>query len=341
MDVWRRSWLAATVLCTLGAFAVTIAAAPADNADPTRGLQWLLFVASSVHVASTGWFFTMPEVRAHAGHHRGRYVYAPATLVAGTALVALALPPARFTWLLLGFFAWQFFHFQKQNLGMAALAGVSAAAGSVTVLERRALMATGGSGIAALIVHPRLLQLTLEVRLPWVFPLTAAAFTLSAIVGLAALARRTRRTAGYVTVYLSSLLFFLPVFVFSNPYAAVGGLVVAHGGQYLVIVGLIASAERDDRARVVSLGLLLNVALIGGLALNAASHLHGGQAPGRLLYGAYLGAVMTHFVVDAGLWRLRDAFPTGDAPGVGAVPALTRPRSCRPRLTPDRWSGTR
>lgn len=31
--------------------------------------------------------------------------------------------------------------------------------------------------------------------------------------------------------------------------------------------------------------------------------------PGRLLFGGYLGAVMAHFVVDAGLWRLRDRFP--------------------------------
>jgi hypothetical protein len=27
------------------------------------------------------------------------------------------------------------------------------------------------------------------------------------------------------------------------------------------------------------------------------------------VFGAYLGAVMAHFVVDAGLWRLRDPFP--------------------------------
>ena len=29
----------------------------------------------------------------------------------------------------------------------------------------------------------------------------------------------------------------------------------------------------------------------------------------RLLYGAFLGAVMAHFVIDAGLWRMRAEFP--------------------------------
>src|SRR5437764_1245561 len=106
--------------CTLGAFALTIGLAPAGSTSPSRGLQWLLFVASSVHVASTGWFFTLPEVRAHAGAHKGRYVVGPAILVATTAVTAVLVAPGRFTWLLLGFFGWQFFHFQKQNLGMAA-----------------------------------------------------------------------------------------------------------------------------------------------------------------------------------------------------------------------------
>ena len=29
---------------------------------------------------------------------------------------------------------------------------------------------------------------------------------------------------------------------------------------------------------------------------------------GFALYGAFLGTVMTHFVLDAGLWRLREPF---------------------------------
>jgi hypothetical protein len=51
------------------------------------------------------------------------------------------------------------------------------------------------------------------------------------------------------------------------------------------------------------------VALLGGVALEKASHLHGAAPAQRLLFGAYLGAVMAHFVIDAGLWRLRDTFP--------------------------------
>ena len=323
----RRLWLSATIVCTLGAFAVTVALAPGGTTSPTRALQWLLFVTSSVHVASTGWFFTVADVRAHARQHRTRYVAVPAALVLGAAGTAVTLPTDRFDWLLLGFFGWQFFHFQKQNLGMAALAGISTGVGSVSRPERRALMAAGVAGIAGLVVHPRLLQLTLDVRLSGAFPVAGTAFGLAVCLGVAATLRRPRARSswGYRVVYLSSLLFFLPVFVFGNPYAAVAGLVVAHGAQYLVIVGLVAGADTGRRAPVLSLALLLNVALIGGLLLNAASHQHGGPWAARLVYGAYLGAVMAHFVVDAGLWRLRDEFPRRflDA----ALPYLLEPGS--------------
>ena len=43
--------------------------------------------------------------------------------------------------------------------------------------------------------------------------------------------RHARATAGLFLVYGVSLLFFLPVFVFGSPYAAVAGMTVAHGYQ--------------------------------------------------------------------------------------------------------------
>jgi hypothetical protein len=322
----RRVWLVATLTCTLGAFVVTIALAPPASESPTRALQWLLFVASSMHVASTGWFFTVAEVRRHARLHASRYVVAPAVLLAIGVAAAVALAPARLDVALLAFFGWQFFHFQKQNLGMAALAGVSVGAGSVTRLERVALLVAGCAGIGALLVRPQLLQLHLGVHLPGVFVVCCVTFAVAVLAGGAGLLRRPAggRPGSYAAVYLTSLLFFLPVFVFANPYAAVAGLVVAHGGQYLVIVGLVAAAQRQDASRAISLGLFVNIALVGGLALNAASHLHGAATVGRVLFGVYLGATMAHFVVDAGLWRLRDEFPRTFLRS--AVPYLLDPR---------------
>jgi hypothetical protein len=115
-----------------------------------------------------------------------------------------------------------------------------------------------------------------------------------------------QRPAGFTVMYVMALLFSVPVFVFGSPYAAVGGMTAAHGMQYLLLLGLVAAGSGG---RLVRVAVLCNVALLGGAALERASHLHGAAPAERLLFGAYLGAVMAHFVIDAGLWRLRDPFP--------------------------------
>jgi hypothetical protein len=308
--VLRRVWLGGTALLSAAAFAAAIALAPEGSAAPGRSLALLLFLGSSVHVAATAWFYVLPEIRAHARAHKGRYVIAPIALILGTALAATVVPAEGITWALLAYFAWQFFHFQKQNLGLAALAGVAQGSGSLRRLERQGIVVAGVGGIAGLVVHPDLLQVALDAHVRFLFPVAGTVFLAGVAIGLYALVQRKQRPPGFVIIYLISLLFFAPVFVFTSPYAAVAGLVVAHGYQYLLIVGLVAGAPRRGRPGVIGLALMMSVALLGGMALSYASHLHGSPvALERALYGAYLGAVMAHFVIDAGLWRLRDEFP--------------------------------
>jgi hypothetical protein len=320
----RRGWLAGTILVSLGAFAAAILLAPSASEEPGRALAALLFLGSSVHVASTAWFYTLPEIRAHALAHRGRYVVAPFALIVGTAATAVLVPYEQLQWALLAYFAWQFFHFQKQNLGMAALAGVSQKAGSVRKPERLGIVVAGVGGIAGLVFHPELLQLGVEPPLRLPFPVALAVFVSGVTIGLYALLKRSSRPAGFTIVYLISLLFFAPVFVFSSPYAAVAGLTVAHGFQYLLIMGLVSGAPRRGRGSLTGVTVMLAIAVAGGAALNFASHLHGSpMALERALYGVYLGAVMAHFVIDAGLWRLRDEFPRRFL--TASVPYLLKP----------------
>jgi hypothetical protein len=243
--------------------------------------------------------------------HTARYMWVPAALVVGTAAVAAVLTARSMTWLLLGFFGWQFFHFQKQNLGIAALAARAHHARSLSQVERRALVGAGIGGVAGLVGHAHLLQVPYAPNSDLLFAAGGVCFALSVALGLAAAARRPRahRPTEFIAVYAVSLLFFGPVWLFASPYAAVAGLTIAHGVQYLLLMGLLAAADRPGRPRALGLLVLLNLALVAGVALNALSHLHGNSLLQRLLFGAYLGLVMTHFVVDAGLWRLRDQFP--------------------------------
>jgi hypothetical protein len=306
--VSARAWLWLTVALTGGAFAVAVALAPPASAAPDRGLAWVLFAGSSVHVASTGWLYTLGDMRSYAASRSLRFLWVPAALVLSGGLAAALLSPARFTYLLLPFFGWQFFHFAKQNLGMVALAASSAGVPSPRAAERRTLLAAGVAGVGGVLAHPALLQLRIDPRLEVLFPVAALVFAAAVVAGVALLVRRpaAQRPTGFSVMYLMALLFSLPVFVFRSPYAAVGGMTVAHGMQYLLLVGLVAAGSGT---RLVRLATLCNVALLGGAALEKASHLHSAVPAERLLFGAYLGAVMAHFVIDAGIWRLRDPFP--------------------------------
>jgi len=301
------------VALTLGAFTATIALAPPASAPPASGLAWLLFVGSSVHVASTGWLYTLPEVREYARQRPARLILLPAALVVMSGAAAAVVSPATLAWCLLPYYAWQFFHFQKQNLGLAALAASSRRTASLRPAERRAIMTAGYAGIAGLIAHPGLLQLRTGLPgLGRLYPAAAAVFAGAVAAGVAAAARRPggNGPSGFRVVYLISLGFFLPVFVFRSPYAAVGGMTVAHGLQYLLLLGLVAAGRRPAAGRAIRLAVRAKIAQAGGAVLSAASHLHGAAATaGRVAFGAYLGAVMAHFVIDATLWRLRDPFP--------------------------------
>lgn len=339
----RNIWLVGTTCLTVLPILAAVALAPANSASPSTALVWLLFVGSSAHVGATAWFYTVTEVRTHMSRHRTRYLWAPLLLILGSALAVAMMPVNLLTGLLLAFFAWQFFHFQKQNLGLAALAARAEGVGSLSSLERRCLIGAGLGGIAALVGHPRLLQIDqhtfvpagLRTVLSWLFILGAATFIGAVAVGIVALLRRPLRTrpVSFVVVYIISLFFFLPVFLFQSPYAAVAGLTIAHGLQYLLLMGLASGASTAQGPTRVGVLIFVNIALVVGLALNQASHLDASTSGlGRSLFGAYLGVVMAHFVIDAGLWRLRDEFPRTFL--TERLPFLLAPQG-RPRDTTD------
>ena len=308
---WGRVWLWTSLLLTLVALISAAVLSPTGNAVPVRSLTLLIFVGSSVHVATTGYLFTEADIRAHVMGHRARYIWTPIVLVLSAASLAAVVSVRDLTWLLLPYFAWQFFHFHKQNVGMVALASTSAGFRGPSGPERRAISVASLFGIVALLAHPGLLQLSDQTPLRRFYVVALLGFICSVVWGVALVLGRPRseRNIGVTATYLMALLFFAPVFVFRSPYAAVGGMTIAHGLQYLLLVALVAAGRSRGKSRAVGLALLFNLALLGGVLLSTASHLHDAPALGRALFGAYLGVVMAHFVIDAGIWRLREPFP--------------------------------
>ena len=159
-------------------------------------------------------------------------------------------PAAPWPWVLLPLLAWQLHHFQKQNLGQAAL--VTASLGlphcGRTNVGRYARPVPQVSPESAHIRHCSNWTSGCHSRDTW-----RSGDRLLLAVGVAAggyaLARRpgSDRPATFCAVYGLALLFPLPIFLFTSPYAAVAGMTMAHGLQYLLLMGLLAAGTRRRR----------------------------------------------------------------------------------------------
>src|SRR5215468_3965942 len=178
-----RAWVWTTVLLTAGALVSAVILAPPAGTPPLRALTWLLFVGSSVHVASTGWLFTLPAVRAYARHHALRCIWVPVGLVGLGVTAAAVAGPATFRWLLLPFFGWQFWHYQKQNIGVTALAASAERSAPLLPAERRPLLLAGVAATAALAARPGLLGLRLTPVAQALFPLAGLAYAIAVAAG--------------------------------------------------------------------------------------------------------------------------------------------------------------
>lgn len=297
--------------------------APSAGHDPGLELGLPLLFAASMHVAATPWLATIGEVRACAASRRVRLVVAPIVAMAACVVVAGQLSTGAIEWCLLPFFAWQFVHFAKQNVGIAGLAAGADRVQGPTARERRWILAAGIAGVAGLLARPSLVEVRVSAN-PGLFTLAMLAFCACAVGGLLELRRRPRsqRSCGFTASYVVAVCFSCPIFFASSPYAAVAGMTIAHGLQYLGILGLVAAGPTSRRRRGLRVALLVNVACFGGLAIHAASRLRDPIPGGHLAFGAYLGAYVAHFVVDAGLWRL--SVPSSRHFVAAALPRLVR-----------------
>jgi len=313
---WRTFLLMVGVASALPFVAVPVSQHVAAGTQASlEAMVILSFLGNNFHVALTGWFYTDREMRPHFAARPWRYAIVPAGLIAGMALLFHFATPLVRSIALAAFLCWQLWHYQKQNVGLLSFIASGSASGApvpVSAWERRVL------GFAAIPGILGFFSLT-----PIGLPQFAAAFMWSyaagallyvpvvigaaiAIVKVPAL--RTSRLR--LATFLFGVLFFLPTYLFHDPVSATASYALAHGLQYVVFMGVVAGGRAP---LLPSLIMLIGIGTLGALLLNSAI-----LAPdmkdfpyGFAAYGAFLGVVMSHFVLDAGIWRLREPFQRG------------------------------
>lgn len=310
----RRRWFAALLLVTLLPLAGLPLVALLDlpfRESTVIGLA--VFIGGVCHVGSTATFYADADARKLMAPMKPRFVALPlaaiavsvAAVVAGSALgngpgvLGDAVMAIFFVHLV-----WLYYHYQKQNYGLmsfaAAASGTRLPPGTVKIVLVPPL-AGGLATIPALLTDGLALPLPawLAEQAPLWRTLAWWAYAVAAVL-MARLAWRHREVfqQPLVAVFsLASFGFFLPALLVKNLDYAFWSYALAHGFQYLLMVGIVSRGAARPLAMLPAFVL---AALVGGWVLNRFGGNHALFVCGILL-------TWVHFVLDAKLWKMSDA----------------------------------
>ena len=273
-----------------------------EGTVPSRISTLIFFLGSGFHVAATSAIYVDPGARDLLREQRLRAFLIPPLMVGTSSLLwALTSPDGRDVLLLL-YFSWQTHHYTKQNQGVISFSFNASGLESASRAERRLILFSGGSAIVAM--WSRVLPvetLPLGIFLKWSPQVGLIGYSLSAAIATAGLIRAPQKYLSIRGVYIAAaLVFYLPLFIYRSPSTGVAAYALAHGFQYLVFIGYLEMGiESTRRIRIRANTIALTI--VGGILLWVISH----RNTPDLVFGGYLGLIMSHFVVDAGIWKLR------------------------------------
>jgi hypothetical protein len=281
----------------------------------------LLFLGGA-HVQATLFFYWDREFRGIIREKRSRYIYIPLILILGSGLIFVIANQVIQTFLFLGYWAWQTYHYGRQNVGIYSFASIAQNI-RVPKSERLALELATYCGILGTLkvlgtgVVPGYLEPAVEsLYLAGFYGLIAVC-----IFGTVAFLRnagRSRLVRGLF--FFTLLIFFLPLYLSDNLLISFSSYAIAHGFQYLVFMTFVSlnAREKDTGFARRSLIALGAVTLVIGFICYRLADLRGYELISQhrylatlldFLVGAVFGGTLAHFVIDAGAWRLRSAAP--------------------------------
>jgi hypothetical protein len=300
-----RGFLVTLVLATL----VPLLGVPlyfliASGAFP--GSLTVLAITGPMHVAATSFFYTDRDFRPVLRESRWRCIWSIVWLPCAILLLGLVSGYiGGRAWGYLAVFSfhngWLFYHYQRQNFGLASFISTNVGAGRLPPQVNTALNMAAFGGYLSLLGVPGFLlnaESLISAHAALVlWTLGAAVYGLSVLLMIRVFIRepRLRGSAWVVGGLIVGLGFFLPSIVSRT--LAVGFLpyAIAHGAQYILMMSIVSG--RSSRGWVALLTMCgLGVAI--GLGIDS-------MKAWPLIF-VYMGLVEVHFMVDAKVWRLRE-----------------------------------
>ncbi|MBD0325088.1 MAG: hypothetical protein ICV68_01575 [Pyrinomonadaceae bacterium] len=284
------------------------------------GMKSLFLFLGTAHVPATFFFYTDKNFSHIIRQHKARYIYVPLALTIGGGLLVAFSNMRTQAYLFLIFWAWQAFHYGRQNLGIYSFTAIAQGTGAPNKLEKLAIDLTTACGILGTFrilgmdVSPEYLRGAIEL----LYEVGKFGYFAVILFSLYIFARNFRRTTWLKAVFFWTLIFFfLPIYLSNDINVTFLSYAIAHGLQYIIFMGVVSlGAEQGAHARAVryrnALKMMALLILLGLLFYHADPlRQYEFVRNSRLLvmgfdflFGAVLGATMAHFVIDAGAWRL-------------------------------------
>lgn len=272
---------------------------------------------SGAHVPSTSYLFFSKDVMTGVPYWKWTVLVAPIILILLVYVFLFAVP----TWALIAFMLvyihFGVWHFGRQNLGVLAFSLRIGCGRPMDLFERRTIVAGVLAGVCAaytafgpsLVLHPDLFPLPVSPVAPLFINLWYVGAAIYAVLIPVVLHHVWKKRNNYdfasLVLYLSSVLFFLSLFVTSNPVLAVATWATAHGCQYeLFIVFHAKSRIRATLAGLAPAAVLLVVVIAGRFLWTTYPE----WSPSWLAHvagAAVVAITLAHYWVDMFLWRFQ------------------------------------
>jgi hypothetical protein len=245
----------------------------------------------------------------------------PLLLMTATVAVLMSSPLWMVTAFMLFYTFFGMWHFGRQNFGVVAFATRISYRRPMGKFERFALNA---GNVAGLLAGYHIFAPVLFTLNPQTWPLDLSrvdpVFSLFRYGGLAIYAVLIPCTLYYLVanwrrhepfalvIFLGCVFFFLPTYLSTDPLLVLVAWAVAHGLQYVLILGLHAAGRatgQPERRSVWPL-LLFTVVVLGGVILWRVSgriQLDGGDTEIRLAVSFVVAITLAHYWVERYLWK--------------------------------------
>jgi hypothetical protein len=310
---WFRVWMiAATVLPFM--IAIALVAQPPFATRQLAAVFSIMGTLSAAHVASTAYILFNPADHVGVRSAHLTLVGIPLVLLITTFAVLLALPLWASMLFMLAYIHYGMWHFARQNLGVLSFISRISLGRPVDKFERTTIMVQVVAGMfAAYAVFAPALMLNPKVY-PFDLSLIDPVFRRGWYVGLAMnvalvpaviwhlIQNRQRYDAATAVTYAAAAFFYLPVFITRNPLIALAAWTVAHGLQYLVILGFHAASRPRP---LISFAALATCVAAGYWIWRVCGQVQGGDDAliMKTAVSVLTALTLVHYWVDQFLWK--------------------------------------